>query len=224
VDGGSTDETVAISNAFGTKVLLLPGVKEFPSRNKAAEIAIGEILLFTGADVIFPDTLLYNTAIKFRDPNLLAVAGPGIPYDTSFVYKLEFFLYNCVRCFFAHLPKPFRRFSSSTNLLAVRKNVFYETGGFDPDDVNADGMIGRKLCNRGKIWFSFFKVKAYASARRIESMGGLTFNLHFIYVLENFFPTLSKTSFIKKIKNGSGNNHSDMRKEVIINIKYSQEK
>ena len=212
VDGGSTDETVAISKTFGASTLILPKVKEFPSRNKAAEIATGEILLFTGADVIFPDNLLHNIAERFKDPKLIAVAGPGIPYDTTFVYKTEFFLYNCVRLFFAHLPGSLHRFSSSTNLLGVRKSVFIELGGLDPDDVNADGMLGRKLGKKGKVWFSFFKIKAYTSARRIESMGGWTFNLHFIYVLENFFPFLSKSSLIQKVKNKSGQNHSDMRK------------
>jgi glycosyltransferase involved in cell wall biosynthesis len=212
VDGGSTDATVNLSHEFGATTITLPKVKEFPSRNKAAELSNGEILLFTGADVVFPKNLLANIAKKFEDPELTAVGGPGIPYDTALMFKTEFFLYNCARCFFALLPKPLKRFSTSTNLLAVRKDVFLRLGGLDVNDVNADGMLGRKLCGAGKVWFSFFKVKAYASARRIDSMGGATFNMHFAYVLENFFPFLSETAYIKNIKNKSGNNHSNMRK------------
>ncbi len=216
VDGGSSDKTLDIAETFGAKTILLPNTKEFPSRNKAAEIASGEILLFTGADVVFPDNLLGNIARKFERDGLLAVAGPGIPYDASFIFKIEFFLYNSMRCFFAHLPKRFRRFSTSTNLLAVRRDAFIAVGGLDPDDVNADGMLGRKLCSEGDVWFSYSKVKAYMSARRINEMGALRFNAHFAYVLENFFPSLSQTAFIQRNKGISGQNHSQMRKQEII--------
>ncbi len=216
VDGGSRDKTIAISQAFGAKTVIIPNCKEYPSRNKAAEIAEGEILFFTGADVIFPDNILNNLVEKFEDPKTLAVAGPGIPNDGTLMVKFEFLLYNIARCFFAHLPKPLKRFSSSTGLLAVRKKAFHFVGGLDPNDVNADGMLGRKLCSNGKVWFSYFKVKGYSSSRRVKSMGTVKFYMHFAYVIENFFPSLSETSFMRKLKNSSGQKHSEMRlKEAI---------
>ena len=216
VDGDSGDKTIAIAKAFGAQTIILPKVKEFASRNKAAEISNGEILLFTGADVVFPDNLLGNIVRKFEKPDLLAVAGPGIPFDASRIFKIEFFLYNTLRCFFAHLPRNLRRFSTSTNLLAVRKEAFRAIGGFDPDNVNADGLLGRKLCERGEVWFSYFKVKAYASARRIKEMGAISFNSHFAYVLENFFPFLSNSAFIQNNKRRSGQNHSEMHQIISI--------
>jgi len=217
VDGGSTDKTLAISEAFGAHTLILPKCREYPSRNKAAETATGDILLFTGADVIFPEDLLHNIVREFENPKLLAVAGPGIPYDARLTFKTMFFIYNSARWFFAHLPRPFKRFSSSTNLLAVRKEAFEAVGGIDSKgesseyDVNADGMLGKKLCANGLVRFSFFRVRAYASARRITSMGGVRFTIHFLYVLENFFPFLSRSALIRKVKDHSGQIHSQMR-------------
>lgn len=213
VDGGSVDKTIAISNAFGCHTIIIPNCKEYASRNIASEKASGEILLFTGADVIFPENILHNIACKFKNPKMLAVGGPGIPYDASLIFKIEFFLYNGMRCVFAHLPRPFKRFSTSTGLLAVRKESFFAVGGLDPEDINADGMLGRKLCNSGDVWFSYFKVKAYSSARRIKSMGGANFNMHFVYVLENFFPFLSNSTLLKSVKTKTGHNHSEMHKQ-----------
>jgi glycosyltransferase involved in cell wall biosynthesis len=216
VDGGSTDGTVDMSGAFGYKTIIVPRLKEYAARNKASEMAQGEILLFSAADVVFPDNLLNNIARKFDDQELTAVAGPGIPVGASTSIAVEYLLYNCARCIFAHLPRPLKRFSTSTSLLAVRRNAFEAVGGLDTNDINADGMLGRKLCDRGKVWFSFFKVKSYVSTRRIESMGLMDFNKHFLYVLENFFHALSSSVYIRGIKTQSYLNHSDMRETVTV--------
>lgn len=214
VDGGSKDKTKEIAESYGAQVIDLPNTKEFPSRNAAAKIASGDILLFTGADMIFPCKVVGNIASKFEkdvEKKLLAVAGPGIPYDASTLMNIEFAVYNAMRWFFAQLPKPLKQYSTSTNLLAVRKEAFDEVGGLDPENVNADGMLGRCLCQKGQVMFSQFEIKAFQSARRINEMGSVQFNSHFVYVLENFFPFLSNTRIIKRCKDKSGNNHSKMR-------------
>jgi len=106
-------------------------------------------------------------------------------------------------------PRPNKRFSTSTNFLAVRKACFDKTGGFI-SDVNADGIMGRRFSDMGKVKF-FTSMKVFISPRRFLKMGFSRFNFHYLYVLENFFPFLSNTSFIKNLKNKSGSVHSDMR-------------
>jgi glycosyltransferase involved in cell wall biosynthesis len=219
IDGGSNDQTTEIAQAFGAKIVLLPHTKEFPSRNAGAALALGEIILFTGADMLFPEDIFGKIAEKFKDRHILAVAGPGIPYDASLMIQIEFTIYNTLRYVFAHLPKPLKQYSASTNLLAVRKKVFEEIGGLNADEVNADGMLGRALCHRGKVFFSLVGIKAYQSPRRVKEMGFLEFNAHFFYVLENFFPFLSRTRLIKKSKYQSGITHSKMREESNIDVK-----
>ena len=206
VDGGSVDKTVSIAK-HRAKVIIKNGLREFPSRNIGAKTAKGEILLFTCADVTFPHDFLAKISGKFRDQELVAITGPDIPYDSSLA-TIEYGLYNFLRFIFSAFPRPNKRFSTSTNFLAVRKTCFDKTGGFI-SDINADGVMGRRFSEMGKVKFSM-SLKVFISPRRFQKMGFSKFNLHYLYVLENFFPFLSKTSFIKNLKNKSGSVHRDM--------------
>ncbi|MCK4433877.1 glycosyltransferase [Candidatus Bathyarchaeota archaeon] len=210
VDGGSKDLTVKKARRFGAKVIVEPVCPEFESRNIGAEEANGDILLFTCADVIFPENLLNIVHKRFtKDAKLIALSGPGNPIDAPAIGYIEYELYNLFRYFLTKLPRKLKRFSTSTNFLAVRKNNFNKTYGFQPNDVNADGLMGKRLAEMGKISFSM-DAHVHISARRMKSMGFVEFNKHYLYVLENFFPNLSKTAFIKKLKYKSGNVHGKM--------------
>ena len=207
VDGGSVDKTATIANKKA-KVIIKKGLREFPSRNLGAKTANGQILLFTCADVTFPSDLLAKINDKFQDRELVAITGPDLPYD-SLLAEIEYGMYNFARFLFSMFPGSNKRFSTSTNFLAVRKSCFEKTGGFT-SDVNADGMMGRRFSEMGKVKFST-GMKVFISPRRFLKMGFSRFNFHYLYVLENFFPFLSKTSFIKNLKNKSGSVHSEMR-------------
>lgn len=212
VDGGSKDGTAEIARAYGARVFVEPGMREFPSRNLGAQLAQGEILLFTGADAIFPSNLIGKISQQFEESKLLALGGSGIPYHVGLHWKIEWTLYLLARYLFAKLPKPLKAFSTSTNLTAVRKSAFVEVGGFNPNDLNADGMLGRKLCVKGKVKYSL-SVHASIAPRRLKQMGFIGFNLRLLFVLENFFPFLSGTAFIRNIKAKSSAVYREMRTE-----------
>jgi len=207
VDGGSTDKTVDVANNYHSKVIVEDGLPEFPSRNTGVKIASGEILLFTCADVIFPRDLLAKIDQNFKDQRLMALTGPDRPTN-SLLAEIEYGAYNFARFLFSSFPKPTKRFSTSTNFLAVRKSAFEKTGGF-LSDINADGLLGKQLSEIGKVKFSN-TIAVIISARRFCKMGFFKFNLHYLYVLENFFPFLSKTSFLKALKGNSGSTHRNM--------------
>jgi glycosyltransferase involved in cell wall biosynthesis len=199
IDGGSMDRTIEIARNLGARVIVYRGLGEFASRNLGAEEAAGDILVFTCADVIFPTSLLRDVAESFRrDPALIALSGPGIPYDAPLTGHLLYGFYNTFRLLLGKLPRPLKRFSTSTNFLAVRRSAFFDAGAFDPDDVNADGLMGAKLSRMGKVKFSP-KTYVYISTRRLRSMGLANFFLHYLYVLENFFP-LSNSGLIRRRK------------------------
>jgi len=144
VDGGSKDNTCYIANKYNAKFLSLPGYGEFISRNIGAKNAKSELLLFTCADIIFPKYLFQKVVNKFeKNPKLVALTGPGYPFDAPFLGKIEYAIYNFIRYLFAKLPKPLKRFSTSTNFLVVQRKYFETTGGFVIDDINADGLMGR---------------------------------------------------------------------------------
>jgi glycosyltransferase involved in cell wall biosynthesis len=208
VDGGSSDKTVSIAESYSAKVMVEKGLQEFPSRNIGAKAASGEILLFTCADAIFPPDLLERIDDNFRDKQLIALTGPDIPLASSLA-KMEYGLYNFLRWIFCILPGHSKRFSTSTNFLAVKKTCFWKTGGFI-HDINSDGLMGQKLSELGKVKF-VMNTKVFISSRRFQKMGLVKFNLHYLYVLENFFPFLHKNPFIKILKNKSGAVHSNMR-------------
>jgi glycosyltransferase involved in cell wall biosynthesis len=210
IDGGSRDRTVEIARNHGAKVVIYNGLGEFASRNAGARIAKGDILIFTCADVIFPQDLLGKVIDKFKsDSQLIALSVPGIPYDAPPIGSLLYAVYNMFRLLLSKLPKPLQRFSTSTNFLAVRRKAFEKTGGFDPDDINADGLMGRKLLQMGKVEFSQ-DIFVYISARRMKKMGFINFVLHYLYVLENFFPCLSHTKLIKNRKMISKSSHREL--------------
>lgn len=209
VDGGSNDRTTNIAHQHNAKIVALPGYKEFASRNIGAKMAKGEILLFTCADIIFPNNLLSKIVEKFENPELIALTGPGYPFDASLLGKIEYTVYNMVRHIFARLPKLFKKFSTSTNFLVVRKNYFDKTGGFDVDEINADGLMGKKLLKMGEVAF-FSDTFVYLSARRMKNMGFLGFNKHYLYAFENLFFFLSKIKIMKTLKLRSKMKHRKM--------------
>ena len=212
VDGGSVDATHEVARERGARVLVCPGVREFPSRNLGASAARGDVLLFTGADVRFGHRVLERIGARFeRDAALVGIGGPGIPSSPPALLGVEYAIYNFIRWAFATLPRPLKRFTSSTNLLAVRRDVFEALGGFD-NEINADGRFGARLCAAGKVHFSCFRITCRISSRRLWSMGFIGFNRHFLYVLENFFPALSGSSMIERRKAWSARAHPSLRK------------
>jgi glycosyltransferase involved in cell wall biosynthesis len=210
IDGGSRDGTCKIAEEHNARVVVLPGHGEFVSRNIGAKMAKGNMLLFTCADIIFPKDVFQRIVEKFEDnPQLIALSGPGHPFDAPLLGKLEYAAYDLLRYLLAKLPRPLKRFSTSTNFLVVRKDCFEKTGGFLTDDINADGLMGRELLDMGEVAF-FRDTNVYASGRRIKSMGFIAFNRHYLYALENVFFFTSNFGLTKTWKLNSKMKHRKM--------------
>lgn len=210
VDGGSRDRTANIAREHNAKVVVLPRCGEFVSRNVGARIAKGKFLLFTCADIVFPEHLFEKIIEKFeKNPGLIALTGSGHPFDAPILGKIEYAAYNIIRYILSRFPKPLKRFSTSTNFLVVRRDYFEKTGGFDINDINADGLTGRKLLEMGDVGF-FLDTYVHISARRMKNMGFRDFNKHYLYVFENYFFFLSNTQLLKTMKQRSKTKHRKM--------------
>src|SRR5947207_11352270 len=73
---GSQDGTVeAARRAGATRVLDLPRVGKLPALNRAAEMSLGEILVFTDADTLFERRTLRELVSNFADEHVGAVAA-----------------------------------------------------------------------------------------------------------------------------------------------------
>ncbi|MDI6903476.1 MAG: glycosyltransferase [Methanocellales archaeon] len=205
VDAGSQDRTTEIAKNYDVQVLTVPDAKERGGiayqRNCGAELAKGDVLAFTEADVILPATWLQAISEKFdRENDLIAVAGPGFPYDAPLIGKLEYYLYNLFRVFISRLPHPYKRFFTSGYNMAVKRNVFEQLAGFDVSAlINDDGLFGRKLLQTGKVNFCY-DLYVFISARRMSEEGFIQFNRHYLFMLENLFYPLSHMKFFNAIK------------------------
>src|SRR5438105_2420601 len=131
VNDGSTDGSSTLAATFPVRVLDLSGgpVGAPYARNRGAEAANGEILLFLDADVaVAPDTLA-RVAASFTGPSAEAVFGS---YDTTpepgFLSQ-----YKNLSHHFVHQSGREQASTFWTGCGAIRSTTFFAIGGFDED-------------------------------------------------------------------------------------------
>jgi len=198
VDGGSSDRTLRIAQEYNVKTIVKPNTPEFESRNIGRKIAKGEILLFTSADIIFRRDTIQKITRKFeKDDSLGAICGPGSLYNAPLWTKIEYTTYYALLRMWVRITKDFH---GSTNFMAVRKKNFDRVGGFK-NRIDADGNFLNNLGKRKKV--KFISTSVLVSGRRAGKMGFIRFNIHFLYILDIFFPFLRETKLIDFLKNTS---------------------
>lgn len=153
VDDSSTDTTADCARRYPMRLLSLADGPRGPAyaRNRAAEVADGDILVFIDADVVVhPDTLSELVAGFGRAPQVGAVFGS---YDASPAARNFVSQY---RNLFHHFVHQQGRESASTfwaGCGAVRRDAFLQVGGFDshryPHPSIEDIELGYRLRNAG---------------------------------------------------------------------------
>jgi len=130
VDDHSTDNTVEIAESFNVKIKRLYRQRGAAhARNRGAEDARGDILLFVDADVtIYPDSLVKVSKAFEKYPEISALFGsyddqPGSPNFVS-QYKNLFHHY-------IHQTSQEDASTFWSGCGAVKTEVFHEVGGFD---------------------------------------------------------------------------------------------
>jgi rSAM/selenodomain-associated transferase 2 len=158
VDGGSQDETVAIAQSFGVKVLQSdPG--RATQMNAGAKIASGEILLFLHADTRLPDG--FDQMI--RDALKVALAGAfqlRIDANQTGIRWIE----RGVNWRSRYLQLPY-----GDQALFLRTETFQKIGGFPPLPIMEDFEFVRTLRQLGKI--VILPKPVITSGRRWQKLG-----------------------------------------------------
>lgn len=129
IDDGSTDDSREIAQQMGVKVLLSGG-RTGPggARNKAAEVARGDILWFVDADVVVHADAARCLSMGFDQQQVVAVFGS---YDSNPPARNFFSQYKNLVHHYYHQRASDEAQTFWSGCGAVRRAVFLVSGGFD---------------------------------------------------------------------------------------------
>ena len=168
-DGGSRDQTVRTSRKFADKVVSMPDTSAADARNQGARYAEGEILVFMDADTF----LLPQTLERFKklmdNKKVIGLSCRKIPQSGSL---LDRFLYEFVNAS-TFVSSKIGLGGAHGNCMLIRKCVFEQIGGFNPDIIVAEEQeLVRRASKFGRYDFllDFYVVE---NPRRLQKWGRL---------------------------------------------------
>lgn len=166
VDGGSEDDTVAIAQALGVKVVTAPRGRA-SQMNAGARAATGEILLFLHADTFLPlggERVVRQTlqppldarrAVPVAGAFEIAIAAP-LP-SLRWIERL------------VNWRSRWRQMPYGDQAIFVTAETFWELGGFPEQPIMEDFELIRRLRRRGRI--AIVAPPVVTSARRWLKLG-----------------------------------------------------
>lgn len=129
-DDGSRDASAEVARRHGARVLVLDRSSgPAAARNRAAEVARGEILFFTDADVVVGrETIARALACLAADPAPAAVIGSydDRPEDPGFISQFKNLFHH-----FVHQTGREQASTFWTGCGAIRRELFLALGGFN---------------------------------------------------------------------------------------------
>jgi len=178
VDGGSTDDTLAIAQAFGVKLLLAPESTVVTARQLGAEIASGTIIAGADADTFYPVDYIAHVVADFaRDARIVAVGGIGVfEPEPWWCYQIWIFTYFINTTLYQLTGKV--GYVAASNF-AYTKAAFEQVGGYTTYlEVGGDelDMLG-KLKKAGTVLYDA-QLIVYPSSRRARN-GFFSYYLRF---------------------------------------------
>ena len=186
VDGGSEDQTIAIAQKLGARVLTANQRGRSLQMNLGAEAATGDILCFLHADTFVPDDLVAVIEETLADQT---VAGGGfISLMTgSQTTRWGISLHNYLKTYYApllfrpHLFVKGLRLLFGDQVMFCRRQDFWECGGFDNSlPILEEGDLCLKLVKRGRIRQVNRIVQS--SDRRVARWGSLKATGIYLYI------------------------------------------
>jgi glycosyltransferase involved in cell wall biosynthesis len=173
VDSG-TDRTLELATPIADKTFRVAERGVSRARNLAALKASGNILLFFDADVTVPVNLLEDVLRTFEEKKVVAAVSRVQPFGQAYealtfsqklFYALDdVFVRNSVK------SRLLLRFYNRGDVLAVRRNAFFDAGGFNENLAILEiTELVLKLSEAGKI--ALLKTVVYESSRRLKQWG-----------------------------------------------------
>ncbi|MCB0155701.1 MAG: glycosyltransferase [Anaerolineae bacterium] len=150
VDDGSTDRSVAIAQEFGVRVVSQPNAGPAAARNLGAQVATGDILLFTDADCAPAGDWAEQMVAAFIDPR---VAGAKGVYRSEQQALVARFVQQEYQDRYDRMAGLANIDFIDTYSAAYRRDVFLAAGGFDtrfPTASVEDQELSFRLAEQGQ--------------------------------------------------------------------------
>uniref|UniRef100_B8HRL7 4,4'-diaponeurosporenoate glycosyltransferase n=1 Tax=Cyanothece sp. (strain PCC 7425 / ATCC 29141) TaxID=395961 RepID=B8HRL7_CYAP4 len=186
VDGGSQDETVAIAQAVGVKVLQVQQSGRARQMNEGAAVAGGELLCFLHADTLVPDDLIAVIEHTLADPTVAAAGFISLMHGPQ-ITRWGISLHNYLKTYYAPLIFRPHRFLKGLRLLfgdqviCCRRSDFWAYGGFNPElPIMEEADLCLKLNQQGKI--RQINRVVQSSDRRVAHWGPLKATAIYLYI------------------------------------------
>ena len=190
-DSYSDDGTTKIAEQYADKIVSTKKYTIALGRQAGAEIAEGNILVFTDADVIAPRDWLRQLVSNFKNPEVVGVHGLIIPYDGRKFEKIF-----CEKFFpvYSKLMVKLKHPSPPGSNMAVRRAIFKKIRGFDVNTITSeDVFLAYEIKKYGDFVFDK-KAVNYVSTRRLRAWGYKKYISYYSKntLLTHFFKKASK--------------------------------
>ncbi|BHH86286.1 glycosyltransferase family 2 protein [Desulforhopalus sp. 52FAK] len=148
VDNGSVDRTIFLAKSWGAKTLTFPELTIGDLRNRGAEVASGEILIFADADNILEENVVNGIVSLFENEDIDALGPDGLlPYgEATWVQKTWYF--HTTSCTDIN-PVQFVD-NLSSGFFVIKSNVFKNMSGFNGTlTIGEDSEFSKRLMQSG---------------------------------------------------------------------------
>jgi len=166
-DAGSKDKTRKIAEEWGCKVV--EGGMPAVGRNRGADVARGEILVFLDADVVLPKEFLEQTLKEFKKKNLdIASSYIQVLSDKN----IDALMYDIANFYFG--VSQFFKPKAAGHFIMVKKKIHDQIGGFDERiRVAEDFDYIQRASKIGKFRY-LTSCRIPVSVRRLDREGRMT--------------------------------------------------
>jgi cellulose synthase/poly-beta-1,6-N-acetylglucosamine synthase-like glycosyltransferase len=171
VDDGSSDETAAVAEAAGVRVLRLKHSGPAAARNAGAAIAFAPIIVFTDADCEPVPEFLERLLESFAAPVVSGARGVYRSQQKGLVARFVQLEYEERYQRIAHYEQAHHTINAlDTSYCAYRREIFLAAGGFDTRFLGAAGEdheLSYRLAEAGHVFR--FNQEAAVYHRHVDS-------------------------------------------------------
>jgi len=228
VDSGSTDNSIEILNKYKDKIKvvlkpqILPCFSPAMARNTGVQNSVGNILIFSDSDCVFPSNWVKNMITSFKNPQIDCVIGnrePDIGDGLgTFVRRYDFILYSSkfeiskpIIINKGNIQKGVPFIPLSGNNFAIKKEVWNKFSGMKTIFKNP---AGEDVMLEVELVKSNYNVLFYPWSRIIH-----VHPISLINVFKKVFPRSEAIYLLSKYSNGFVNWRHFAERGHILNIK-----